>query len=67
MALKLIDNMNGNFEPSKFKDDYQERIEEAIELKIKGKKLQKPKQKKTKSVANLMEALELSLKEKKRT
>lgn len=67
MALKLIDSMSEKFNPENFKDDYQERIEEAIELKIKGKKLQKPKQKKTKSVANLMEALELSLKEKKRT
>lgn len=67
MALKLIDSMSGKFNPAQFKDDYQERIEEAIELKIKGKKLQKPKQKKTKSVTNLMEALELSLKEKKRT
>lgn len=67
MALKLIDGMSEKFNPEDFKDDYQERIEEAIKLKVKGKKLQKPKQKKTKSVANLMEALELSLKEKKRT
>ena len=66
MALKLIDNMNGNFEPSKFKDDYQERIEEAISLKVKGKKIKKPVQRKSKSVKDLMEALELSLKEKKK-
>ncbi len=64
LAMKLIESMNGKFEPEKYKDDYQDKIKSAIKTKIAGKEIKKAKNKKSVSVKNLMEALEKSLKEK---
>ena len=62
MAIKLIESMSGKFEPKKYIDEYQNRIKAAIDKKIKGKALVKPKGKKAQNISNLMEALEKSIK-----
>lgn len=63
LATSLINNMQGKFEPQKYKDDYNTKIQKAIKQKISGKQIitseTKPKQQK---VINLMEALKQSLK-----
>ena len=64
MATKLIDAMSGKFNPEKYTDEYQTRLRDAIDKKINGKEIKKYKGKKTKSINNLMEALEKSLKDK---
>ena len=64
MATKLIDAMTGEFKPEEYKDEYQDRLKDAIDKKINGKEIKKYKSKKTKSINNLMEALEKSLKDK---
>ena len=65
LALKLIETLEGKFEPEKYKDEYQDRIKDAIEDKLAGNKVKKVKGKPRKSVNDLMEALEASLKGKK--
>lgn len=64
LALKLIESMSDKFKPETYHDDYQEKIKEAIDKKINGKKITKAKERKKESIANLMEALEKSLNKK---
>lgn len=66
LALKLIESMTDKFTPEKYKDEYQDKIKDAINKKIDGKEIKKSKSKKSVSVSNLMDALEKSLKEKKK-
>lgn len=63
LALKLITSLKGNFEPEKYKDEYQNNLKAAIEDKIEGKKIKGSKKKNSKKITDLMEALEKSLKE----
>ena len=62
LAMKLIESLKGKFEPSKYKDEYQDNIKNAIELKIEGKTIKGVKKKNKKHINDLMEALEKSLK-----
>jgi len=62
LAIKLIDNLKGHFEPEKYKDLYQNKIREAIDAKLNGKKVKKLKKSPKKEVTDLMKALEKSLK-----
>lgn len=64
MAIKLIENLKGKFEPKKYKDEYQDNIRNAIDDKIDGKKISKSKKKSKKQITDLMKALEKSLKKK---
>ena len=62
LAIKLIDNMSGKFEPKKYKDEYQDNIKKAINDKLSGKKIKGVRKKKTTNVTDLLDALEKSLK-----
>ena len=55
--------MTQKFEPEKYHDEYRKRLEEAIEQKIAGNKISKPKEKTSKKATNLIDALKLSLEE----
>lgn len=66
LATKLIDSMSGSFEPEIYKDDYQDRIKDAIDKKVNGKSIKKVKGKKKENISNLIDALEQSLKESKK-
>jgi DNA end-binding protein Ku len=61
LAVKLINNMKTKFDPSILKDEYQDNIKKAINNKLKGKKINKPKKSNKVQINNLMEALERSL------
>ena len=63
MATALIEQMSGEFKPKEYKDEYQTRLKNAIDKKLNGKEIKKYKTKKTKSINDIMEALEKSLKE----
>ena len=43
-------------------DEYQNKIKDAIDLKIEGKNIKKPKKKRETNIKDLMTALEMSLK-----
>ena len=62
LALKLIDTLKGKFEPAKYKDEYQDNIKDAINLKLEGKTIKGKRKKDKKHINDLMEALEKSLK-----
>ena len=66
LAAKLIKAMVGKFEPHKYKDEYQDKIKDAIEQKISGEEIKAIKTKPQKSVNDLMKALKMSLKEVKK-
>lgn len=61
MAKAIIESMSGEFEPEKYKDEYREKVQQAIEQKIAGKEIVKPKEKTTTTAASLMDALQQSL------
>ncbi len=65
LAVKLIESMEGEFEPHKYKDEYQETLKKVIDAKLDGKKITKTKSANKKQINDLMKALEKSLKEKK--
>ncbi len=62
LAIALIQNLKGHFEPEKYKDEYQIKIQDAIEDKLNGRKIKKSKKSPKKEVTDLMKALEKSLK-----
>lgn len=61
IAKAIIEGMSGKFVPSDYKDEYRQRVQEAIERKIAGKEIIAPKEKGIGTVANLMDALTKSL------
>jgi DNA end-binding protein Ku len=65
LARELIENLTEPFEPDQFKNDYVVAVEEMIESKIEGRKLTIVKPKAKPKVTDLMEALQLSVKQAK--
>ena len=62
LATKLIDSLKMKFKPEEYVDEYQENIKEAIKEKQKGMKPKTVKAKRNNNIKDLMQALELSLK-----
>ena len=62
LAIKLIEEGKGKFEPDKYQDEYQNNIKDAIDAKLEGKEIKKSKKKPKKQINDLLEALEKSLK-----
>ena len=64
LAIKLIHNLEGKFDPKKYKDEYQNNLRKAIDDKLSGRKIKKSNKKiNNKSINDLMKALEKSLNE----
>ena len=61
MAKAIIEGMTGEFNPEEYRDEYRQKVQEAIERKIAGKEIVAPKEKVIGTVANLMDALTKSL------
>lgn len=61
IAKLIIRNMSGPFAPEQYKDEYREKLQQAIQDKIAGKELEAPVEKQGK-VADLMDALQMTLK-----
>ena len=62
LAVELINSLKMKFRPEDLVDEYQTKIKDAIDMKIDGKTIKKPKKKQEKSIKDLMTALEMSLK-----
>lgn len=61
MATMLIEHLSAPFDPAKYKDEYRERVMEAIQAKIAGEEVHiAPEQERT-NVIDLMAALQASL------
>ncbi len=65
MAKTLISSMDTPFDPSKYKDEYQERLRELIEIKISGKEIVASETDSAAKVIDLMEALKASVEKAK--
>jgi len=65
MAKSLISSMEQPYDPSKYHDEYQERLKELISQKIAGKEVVVPKSEPHGNVINLMEALQASIEKNK--
>jgi DNA end-binding protein Ku len=64
MAQQLIDSLSGEFDPSKFRDDYRDRVLDLIERKAAGEEIAvQPEAEDTAPAPDLMAALEASLAE----
>jgi DNA end-binding protein Ku len=64
MAEQLIDSLSAEFDPTKFKDDYRERVLDLIERKAAGEEIAvQPEAEDTTPAPDLMAALEASLAE----
>lgn len=61
MAKTLVNTMTGPFEPSKYKDEYQERLRDAIIKKIHGEDIVATDTSAPNNVIDLMEALQRTL------
>jgi DNA end-binding protein Ku len=62
MARQLIDSLSGEFDPSRFRDDYRERVLELIERKAAGEEIAvQPQAEEPAAAPDLMAALEASL------
>jgi DNA end-binding protein Ku len=64
LALQLIETLEGDWQPEKYTDTYRDVLLAIIEKKIAGEEVEAPRLAKAKPVANLMRALERSLKER---
>lgn len=65
MAKNLINSMDTPFEPSEYKDEYQEKLRDLIETKIAGKDIVEAKSEGPNNVINLMDALKASIEQNK--
>ncbi len=63
LAKSIIASMSTKFDPKDYKDEYREKVISAIEQKITGKKIVKPREKNNGNIVNLMDALKSSLDE----
>lgn len=62
LAIKVVESMKGKFEPNNYQDEYQNRIKNAIEKKLKGIKITRKKSNESKEVTKLMQDLLRSVK-----
>ena len=62
MAQQLIDSLSADFEPSKYHDEYREKVLELVERKAEGEEIAiQPEAEEPTKVPDLMAALEASL------
>jgi DNA end-binding protein Ku len=61
MARQLIESLSAEFDPSKYKDTYRERVLELIERKAEGKEIAVQPTEEPQPVPDLMAALEASV------
>lgn len=66
MAKMLINSMDTPFDPTKYKDEYQEKLRALIETKISGKEVVAAKSDQPSKVIDLMEALKASVEKAKK-
>lgn len=62
LAAHIVETKRGKFDPSKFKDRYEDALKDILRKKQKGEKIERPKETRPSNVVNLMEALRQSVK-----
>jgi DNA end-binding protein Ku len=62
LAKHIVDQKSGHFDPSKFKDHYEDALQDLLNRKQKGQPIARVETRSTGNVVNLMDALRASLK-----
>jgi DNA end-binding protein Ku len=65
MARELIENLTEDFDPSRFRDAYRDRILEAVQAKVEGEEITIVETEEPATVVDLMEALRRSVEQSK--
>ena len=66
IAKTIISNMSGAFDPKDYKDEYREKVMQAIKAKISGKKIVPMKKGKPAQIISLMDALKMTMEQSKK-
>ena len=61
MAVQLVENLKGSFDPEDYKNDYREQLRAMLEAKLAGKEITVPEPAATAPVIDLMDALKQSV------
>jgi DNA end-binding protein Ku len=61
LATHIVDTKTGDFEPSKFEDQYEQAVRELLNKKQAGEKIEVPTEREPAKVVNLMDALRRSV------
>ena len=61
LAKQLVDSLTGEFEPKKYRDEYQERLKALVDAKLKGREVATAPEPELAPVIDMMEALKRSL------
>jgi DNA end-binding protein Ku len=61
LAAHIVDTKTGDFEPSKFEDQYEDAVRELLNRKQQGEKIEAPSEREPAKVINLMDALRQSV------
>jgi DNA end-binding protein Ku len=61
LAAHIVDTKTGDFEPSKFEDQYEDAVRELLKRKQHGEKIEAPREREPAKVINLMDALRRSV------
>jgi DNA end-binding protein Ku len=56
LAAHIVDTKTGDFEPSKFEDQYEDAVRELLKRKQQGEKIEAPREREPAKVINLMDA-----------
>ncbi len=62
LAMHIVETKRGKFQPEKFQDQYEDALKELLRRKQKGEKIERPKEKESSNVIDLMDALRKSVK-----
>jgi Ku protein len=62
LATHIVETKRGEFDPSKFKDRYEEALKDLLRKKQQGEKIERPKETRPSNVVDLMDALRQSVK-----
>jgi DNA end-binding protein Ku len=61
LAAHIVDTKTGDFDPSKFEDQYEDAVRELLKRKRQGEKIEAPREREPAKVINLMDALRRSV------
>ena len=61
LASHIVETKSGNFDPSKFEDQYEDALKDLLKKKQEGKPIERPERPKPTNVVNLMDALRRSV------
>ena len=61
LAAHIVDTKTGDFDPSKFEDQYEDAVKELLKRKQQGEKIEVPTERAPAKVVNLMDALRRSV------